>query len=314
MSAYEALIRAVPLARQSPMLSSLPRDRPWFRLIGFILLTVVFFFGAGIVFYILTQAIPAVAEQMRLTTALPDTPMRLLDESVYALATMPTFALMALAILAAASVAYRRRMTDFLWPGRAFSLRDLAIGFLAMGCVAVIMMPVYVWRGSDWAPPLLDPLYADWTRPVYVLASLIGLGGAAAAEEVVCRGVLLRLTTQLTRHPLLLCLINGLLFSALHLDPDPVGFVARAMSGALWTWAAIRLSGLEFAIGAHLANNLMITLFWQPLSAFEVGRDSEWIQLAPEVVTTVVMLIIIERLAAGPRDWRFAPSAPRRAA
>ena len=91
---------------------------------------------------------------------------------------------------------------------------------------------------------------------------------------------------------------------ALHLDPDPVAFVARALSGAIWTWAAIRLGGLEFAIGAHLANNLMICLFWQPLSAMEVGRDSDWIELAPELFVAVVMLIVIERLANRPRDRR----------
>ena len=183
-----------------------------------------------------------------------------------------------------------------------------------MGCVSVILFPCYLLMGAEWAPPLFSPTYADWTRPVFVVASVAGLLGAAAAEEVVCRGVLLRLTSQLARHPVVLCLINGLLFSALHLDPDPVAYVARALSGAIWTWAAIRLGGLEFAIGAHLANNLMICLFWQPLSDMEVGADSDWIQLAPEVFVAVVMLIVIERLAEGPRDWRPARLASRGAA
>ncbi len=274
----------------------------------------LFFFAAGLVWYGLSNAIPGLAEEALRTEAFPDTPLRLWRESVYVLGSLPVFVLMAITILAAAAVAYRRPLRAFLWPERRFNPWDMAAGFVAMVCLAVVMMPIYVWRGSTWAPPLFDPLYADWTRPVFLIASLLGLAGAAAAEEVICRGVLLRLTSQAVRHPVVLCAINGVLFSALHLDPDPVGFVARALSGALWTWSAIRLGGLEFAIGAHTANNLMITLFWQPLSAMEVGQDSRWSQLAPELFTTVVMLILIERLADGPRDWRPAILAPRRAA
>ena len=58
----------------------------------------------------------------------------------------------------------------------------------------------------------------------------------------------------------------------------------------------------------------MICLFWQPLSAMEVGRDSDWIELAPELFVAIVMLVVIERLADGPRDWRLARLAPRGAA
>lgn len=311
MSPYEALVRAVPLARRSPMITGFRPDRPWLKFGGFLALAMLLMVVAMIVLAVVAGIVPGFLDSMRVLEPLPDTPLRLIDESVLMLASIPVLGGLALAILAAAVLIYRRPAADFLWPGRRFNAWDLGVGFLTMACVSVILFPFYLLMGGEWAPPLFNPIYADWTRPVFVVAGIVGLLGAAAAEEVICRGVLLRLTTQLTRHPVLLCLINGLLFSALHLDPDPVAFVARALSGAIWTWAAIRLGGLEFAIGAHLANNLMICLFWQPLSAMEVGADSDWIQLAPEVFVAVVMLIVIERLADGPRDWRPAPLAPR---
>lgn len=311
MTPYDALIRAVPVARRSPMITGFEPERPWAKLGGFIALTILLMIAVTIVLAIVVRIIPGAIDRLSLSGPLPETPLRLIEESATTLLLAAILGGLALAILAAAAMIYLRPPSDFLWPGRGFNPRDLGVGFLAMACVSVILFPFYLLMGGEWAPPLLSPTYADWTRPVFVVASLVGLLGAAAAEEVICRGVLLRLTTQLTRHPVVLCLLNGLLFSALHLDPDPVAYVARALSGAIWTWAAIRLGGLEFAIGAHLANNLMICLFWQPLSAMEVGRDSDWIELAPEVLVAVVMLIVIERLADGPRDRRPAPLAPR---
>ena len=312
MSPYERLVAAVPVARRSPMITGFKPERPWLKLGGFIALAVLFMFGATLVLTLLVRLLPGPAADLQFSEVLPDTPMRLVDESAYMMMLALILGTLALAILGAAAVTYRRRLTEFLWPGRRFNAWDLGVGFLAMVCVVAILFPVYLWMGAEWSPPILNPLYADWTRPLYLMAGVVGLLIAAAGEEIVFRGVLLRLTSQVLGHPVLLCLINGVLFSAFHLDPDPVAFVARALSGAIWTWAAIRLGGLEFAVGAHLANNLMICLFGAPMSeAAEVGRDSRWIELAPEAFVAVVMLIIIERLAAGPRDWLPAQLAPR---
>ncbi len=296
------------------MITGFKPDRPWLRFGGFIAMALLLMFVFGIIYTLVTRIFPGLEGRVSEFGPLPETPLRLIEESVSNLLMAAMLGGLALAILVAAVLIYRRPLKDFLWPGRRFNAWDLGVGFLAMTCVGVILIPYYMLRGAEWAPPILGSVYADWTRPVFLVASIVGLLGAAAAEEVVFRGVLLRLTTQVIRHPVILRLINGILFSALHLDPDPVAFVARTLSGAIWTWAAIRLGGLEFAIGAHLANNLMIGLFWQHLSEIEVGADSKWIQLASEVFVAVVMLIIIERLADGPRDWRPARLAPRRAA
>jgi hypothetical protein len=78
--------------------------------------------------------------------------------------------------------------------------------------------------------------------------------------------VVLQVTGAFTRNALLLCLINGVLFSAIHLDFDPTSFTARVALGAAFTWTVLKLGGLEFAIGAHTANNVMIALFGGMLS------------------------------------------------
>lgn len=280
------------------MIAPIANGRPWLRFGLFLLLGVVAFFAAVLIFGLTVTIFPDIRPWLVGESGpLPETPDRLLYESAEVFGISGVLGLLGLVVLLPAVSAYRQRLTAFLWPSRRFDLGHFGVGFLTMACVAVMTIPYHMWQGAEWAPPVAGALYEDWTRPVYVILMAVGLLIAAAAEEVVFRGVLLRLTAQILRHPLILCLINGILFSALHLDPDPVGFVARAMSGAIWTWAALRLGGLEFATGAHLANNLLISLLWAPLSEMDGGGDAPWIALAPEVVTALVVVLMVERLA-----------------
>lgn len=302
MSPYERIVRSVPVAlseaRRSPMAERLPTWKPWRQFAAFILLSIALFFAVGLTMGIAAQFIPDLRAAMTGTEGpLPATPTRLIAEGVEALNVGIWLALLAATFFLAAAIAYRQPLSGFLWPRRRFDLTQFGVGLIAMIAVAVMLIPYYVWRGSEWAPPIADSLYLDWTRPAYVLLTAAGLLLAAAAEEVFCRGVMLRLTALVIRHPLILCLVNGVVFSALHLDPDPVAFLARMMSGMVWTWAALRLGGLEFAIGAHLANNLVISMLWQPISEMPQDSDAPWIALAPEIFINVVILLIIERLA-----------------
>lgn len=288
---------ALAEAAQSSLTAGMAVTHPWRRLASFIVLAGVLMMVMAFAVSLVITGLPGMRDQAANLGPLPDGPLSLIDESLQVLLLASTLGGAAFGILVAAALTYRQVLKDFLWPRRRFDAEQLGIGFLAMACVCIVTIPIYLAMGSQWDPPILDPQYLDRTRLIYVSAMILGLLVAAAAEEAVCRGVLLRLTGLVTRRPLILCLINGIVFSAIHLDPDPVAFVSRAVSGGVWTWAALRLGGLEFAIGAHLANNLIIALFWQPFSQAGVRQDSAWIDLAPEVLTTVVMIVIVERLA-----------------
>lgn len=300
---------ALAAAAQSSLTDQFVVAHPWRRLASFLALAALSMVATTIVVGIVISGMPGMRDQLGALGPLPDGPLRLMDESLQVALFALILGALAFGILAAAALTYRRPLSDFLWPARRFDASHLGVGFLTMACISVISIPIYLAMGSEWAPPILDPQYLDRTRLTYVLVMVGGLLVAAAAEEVVCRGVLLRLTGLVTRHPIILCLINGLIFSAIHLDPDPVAFVARAVSGAVWTWAALRLGGLEFAIGAHLANNLVIALFWQPFSEAGTSRESAWSDMGPELLSAVIMVIMIERLAN-----RYVDGPPRLAA
>jgi membrane protease YdiL (CAAX protease family) len=165
---------------------------------------------------------------------------------------------------------------------------------------------------------VLEAAYAVDVRLIYLGGSALFLLLAAAAEEIVFRGVLLQFNAAFTRNAAILIAVNGLVFSAFHFDPSPGAFVARAVSGAVWSWTVLRLSGLEFAIGAHLANNLALSLLVEPISeGARPGRDYPLSVVAADIVTTLAVVFLLKAALRSPRirAWAEAdPSPPARSA
>lgn len=281
------------------MTAALTARRPWLRLAGFIPFALLSMLATMVVIAIVIMLIPALGDRMEvLGERTDDTPLRLVEDSIQTLIFGVGVGCIAFSLLAAAALTWRRRLTDFLWPGRRFDPKLFGVGFLLMTAISVMWIPVELAMGSEWRPPVFDSYYVERTRLLYAAVMIGAVLAGAAAEEVMFRGVLLRVTGLLTRHALPLCLVNGLLFSAIHLDPDPVAFVARTISGMGWTWAALRLGGLEFAIGGHFANNFFIGMFWSPFSTGAMAvQQSPWTNIIPQLVTTTMVLITIEWLA-----------------
>jgi hypothetical protein len=161
----------------------------------------------------------------------------------------------------------RHRFKDYLTHAPAIRWRLVLAG---MALCAVMMSPlVTAERLMDPNAPLIPVLSLshDWlVRLGYAAAAICLLVPAAAAEEIFFRGWLLRQTSAFLKHPLGLILINGVVFSAAHLDFSPDAFLIRTMMGAGFAYMTLRLGGIEFSTGAHAANNILIVLFIEPLS------------------------------------------------
>jgi hypothetical protein len=281
------------------MTAPLASKRSWLRLVGFIPFAFLSMVVTMVVIAIVAILIPALGHRIEtLGEGMDDTPLRLVEDSYQTLIFGVSVGCIALSLLAAAAMTWRRPFADFLWPGRRFDPMLFGVGFLLIIAVSAMWVPVSLATGSEWRPPVFDPYYVAHTRLLYAAVMVGAVLAGAAAEEVMFRGVLLRVTGLLTRHALPLCLVNGLLFSAIHLDPDPVAFVARTISGMGWTWAALRLGGLEFAIGGHFANNFFIGVFWSPFSTEAMqSQPSPWTDLIPQLITTAIVVIAVEWLA-----------------
>ncbi|WP_292059595.1 CPBP family intramembrane glutamic endopeptidase [Brevundimonas sp. UBA5936] len=299
---------AIEEARNSPLIVGARPAARWKRLAGFIALSFVLMIAASIVIALAMIAIEAMGlVRAGVFDPVPEGPNRLYGEIVSVLGLGAFLGLLAGAVLLSAKIAYGAPTTAFLWPGRPFARRQLWLGFIVMAVVGSASVLIYNLIDPTGPAPIVNPAYSIESRLFYVAAATLGLFAAAAAEEVVFRGVLLRVTGGFTGSLIILCLFNAVVFSAIHLDPDPVAFVARALSGLIWTWAALRLGGIEFAIGAHWAGNLAIALLGEPLTTEAVSTEPTPLSaLAYEAVALVVVLIVVERIV---RARRAQPSA-----
>jgi len=166
------------------------------------------------------------------------------------------------------------------------------------------------------APPApMLSLASDWPGRIgYAVACIALLIPAAAAEEVVFRGWLLRQTSAVSRNPVFLMALNGVLFSAVHGEFAPDPFLTRALMGAGFVYMTLRLGGIEFSTGAHAANNIMIVLFIQPLSlkpAPSTGGVSSG-SLFQDLFLLVSYVAMAEVVARWPllRRWSGADQVP----
>jgi membrane protease YdiL (CAAX protease family) len=174
---------------------------------------------------------------------------------------------MALAFTGVAALLHHRKLRSYFTAAPRFRWRLLLLG---LGMFAAALGPMLL------ASAALDPKAPG--APILAVSS--GLGGrlayavvvvalllvAAAAEELVFRGWLLKVTGAFVRDPRIVLVLSGALFSAIHLDPNLDAFLVRMAMGVGLAWMTLRLGGIEFAIGAHAANNIFILLFIQPMS------------------------------------------------
>lgn len=215
---------------------------------------------------------------------------------------------MAVAFTAVAAMLHERRLISYLTSAPAYRWR---LTLLGLGLFAVVVGPLLVISAQlepDPPPMPLLTLTPDLdSRFVHVVAAVGLLLLAAAAEELVFRGWLLKLCGAFTRRLWLVLAINGLAFSAIHFDPNLDAFLVRAVMGVGLAWMTLRLGGVEFAIGAHAANNIIIVLFLQPMAlAPEAPHPFRWEVLPLSAVMLALYVGLAELVARQPRLSRWA--------
>jgi hypothetical protein len=196
----------------------------------------------------------------------------------------------AILIVLIASLVMKKKVKRSITSARRFRWGALAAGLILYATVLLIVTAIELPFTDDPIPmPILTLSHSPAEMAILVAGTVVGFILAAGAEEIVFRGWLLRHTKALIPIPWVVLLVNGQLFSAIHVDFDPNAFIARAAMGVAFCYMTWKLGGIEFSTGAHAANNILIILFFQPFTLNT--PPPEPLHLQP-VIECVVMLVI----------------------
>ncbi|EJL34324.1 CAAX amino terminal protease family [Caulobacter sp. AP07] len=214
---------------------------------------------------------------------------------------------MALAFTGIAALLHHRKLGSYFTAAPRFRWRLLLLG---LGLFFAVLGPLLLASAAldPKAPgaPILAVSQGLGGRLAYLVIVVALLLVAAAAEELVFRGWLLKVTGAFVRDPRVVLLLSGVLFSAIHFDPNLDAFLMRLAMGMGLAWMTLRLGGTEFAIGAHAANNILILLFIQPMSLKPDAAHAfppETLVIAPLMLAGYVAMAEIVARWAPLRRW-----------
>jgi uncharacterized protein len=154
--------------------------------------------------------------------------------------------------------------------------RRLSYGFAVWFIISMIPSVVFLWMSPGEYKFDFD--VNKW--PVAFLLVMILTPIQTSAEEIFFRGYLLQGMGLITRQPLVLIFINGLLFMLPHLGNPEVanGFFWVASQyfaiGVFLAFITLQDNRLELALGVHAANNITHIFFTTTDSA--LGTPALW--------------------------------------
>lgn len=132
----------------------------------------------------------------------------------------------------------------------------------------------------------------------------------AAAEEYVFRGYVMQLVGSWTRFAFVPVIVSTALFVAGH-TYELWGLLDVAIFGLMAAVLTIRTGGLEAAIAAHTANNVLL-LIMDALGMIDAsgGEDPGPVDLLPTALSSVVLVLLVEWSARRHDVQRTRPPLP----
>lgn len=169
-----------------------------------------------------------------------------------------SFIFLLIGIFIAVEFIHLRTIKTLFTPHRKINWRRVFQGFLFFFIFSGIASVVeyYLYPGSY-------QIVFDQKKYIpFLVAALILTPLQTTAEEVLMRGYVLQSTGIFFRNPIILSILNGLIFASLHLiNPEATQNPLMAMLnyfivGVFLTFITLKDNGLELAMGIHAAINL----------------------------------------------------------
>ncbi len=126
--------------------------------------------------------------------------------------------------------------------------------------------------------------------PTIVVTAIIGVAVQTFCEEFIFRGYLTQGLLLWLKNPLLVSILSGAAFGAMHIPNGIPSAVGATAFGIVMAMVAIRTGGLAIGYGIHFINNLFGCLIVVSEDDVFRGLPAVWTQHTPELVWTDTLL------------------------
>jgi membrane protease YdiL (CAAX protease family) len=214
------------------------------------------------------------------------------------------------ALLGSVAIIHRRHPRTLVRPGpRIYWERAaLAAGVWAILLGMVSVIESFIFPGRYAFTPNLPVLIP------FTLIALVLIPIQISSEELLFRSYLLQGVGLLTRQPVVLSVLSGLLFALPHAANPEVSVSFWPVMGFYFIFGAalaaftLREGGAELALGVHAANNLFTVIVanfegsaLQTPSLFTASGFDPWYNLAATAVALLIFYGVIRFLVPAPR-------------
>jgi hypothetical protein len=275
----------------------------WWRYLVGLLVILLFWFGWGGLF-ILAPLTLGVVNAAGTGIFDPNDPFRSVPPLLAFNFVLLSFAPLLVGVLLATRLVHKRPFISLITPHQKINWRRLGQGFVIYAILIALAAVVEAW--------LYPGRYRfDLELPQFILFLLAGLllfPLQTTAEELLFRGYLLQGLSRLSRQPLLLSSIIGLLFMISHLpnpeiEVNPWLMAANFFAvGFALTLISIKDNGLELALGIHAANNLFSLVAIYPEPSLPIKAIFSVAKLDPVygLISIVIVYLIFYLVAFSP--------------
>jgi len=187
---------------------------------------------------------------------------------------------------------HQRRAGTLINTTGGFSWRYYWRGFAMWGALVFVGMLITDYEKFQHFISTFNALHFL----IMLVVGMVTLGIQSFTEEILFRGYLLQGTSLLFRNAWWPVLINGFLFALVHFGYGISAFISTFAFGMVFSLIVLKQQRIEFAAGAHLVNNLLLTVVFIDLSEAVHSSFSwriDWLELSIELTMITALYFLI---------------------
>lgn len=201
----------------------------------------------------------------------------------------------AMGLMIAGAIFYKFMLASVFTQALRFRWKIFFCGFVLIAVFQGTSVALTVGLGAPTSPSVT---FIDWgLATLFCLLVLVFYIPGVIGEEIIFRGWLLYKIHAPVRFMVTYIVISAAIFSMAHIEWNAFSIFVRFISGLAYAWSFIRLGGIEFAFGGHLAKNSMIVWMLGPPGEHRwTGTDYE-LNAVATILSALAFVGVVELIA-----------------